>query len=206
MAKYGLFCGMFNPVHIGHLMVADEAVKQKDLDTVIFMPSANPYHKNTSSVVDGYVRLDMVSRACWSNKKFVFSDFEIRRKDETFMVDILEALHNKIDSQKDSVYLILGDDDLLDILSWKNADKIFNLCTILVFVRDSSARKSAEMSANMLSEQYGANIEIMNTRCLHISSTDVRERILNGRSFRYLVSDPVYEYIVERGLYGYTGE
>ena len=119
------------------------------------------------------------------------------------MVDILEALHNKIDAQKDSVYLILGDDDLLDILSWKNTNRIFDLCTILVFVRDSSARKSAEMSAKMLSEQYGAHIEIMNTRCLHISSTDVRERILNGRSFRYLVSDPVYFYIVEHGLYGY---
>jgi nicotinate-nucleotide adenylyltransferase len=187
-------------------MIADEAIKLKKLNSVMLIPAGDPYMKDHSVLLPGKTRYQMAVEACRTNPKLTVSTIEIDRKGQSYTIDTLDKIREQIDPREDQLFLIMGDDNLLDILSWKSAQRIMNMCNILVFVRDSSTRKAAEMTAKFLNESHGANIEIMNTRCMHISSTDIRNRIENDRSYRYLVSEPVYNYILDHELYGAKNE
>ena len=198
MKKVGIMGGTFNPIHIGHLLLAETAKSQYGLDTILFIPSGCPYMKREAPVLPGEIRAEMVSLAIRNNSRFSLSWIEIERGGNTYTCDTLRTL--KKENPDTEYYFILGADSLLAIESWKNPEEIFASCTLLTAVRDETDRE-LEAAEKRLSEKYHAKIGRPMCKNMDISSTDIRKFIKNGQSVRYLVPDAVIQYIEQHKLY-----
>lgn len=196
--KIGIFGGTFDPPHIGHLTMADEAVKKFNLDRVYFVPANNPYMKERV-VTPASERLILVSAACGLD--YYPSACEIIRGGPSYTVDTLRYFQKQFPDSE--FYLILGADAFEQIGKWNEYGYILNNATLVVFGRPGYANLDntsayAEGFKQILPK---ARIEII-PFTLDISSTKIRKRIANNQSVRYLVTAPVYRYIKEMGLYG----
>lgn len=196
--KVGILGGTLDPIHMGHLIIAQTAMQALSLEKVVFMPSGNPPHKNTMNITDAYKRLEMVKYAIDNNDNFMYSDFELKRDGIIYTSDTLKLLK---DTYKDTeFYFIMGADSLLAIETWHEPEIIFRLCNIVVADRDS-LNLELTRKTEYLKEKYGAKIFHMESPLINISSSYIRECIKNGKSIRYLVHDNVAKYIYEKGLY-----
>lgn len=198
MKKVGIMGGTFNPIHIGHMILAETAGSQYGLDTILFIPSGCPYMKKGVPVLPGEIRAEMVSLAIRDNSRFSLSRIEIERGGNTYTCDTLRTL--KKENPDTEYYFILGADSLLAIESWKNPEEIFASCTLLTAVRDETDRE-LEAAEKRLSEKYYAKTGRLLCKNMDISSTDIRKFIKNGQSVRYLVPDAVIQYIEQHKLY-----
>lgn len=197
--KVGIMGGTFNPIHIGHLILAETARTQFGLDKILFIPSGHSYMKKEMDIPAGEVRAEMVSLAIDNNSFFDLSLMEIKRPGNTYTYETLEAL--KEENPDTDYYFILGADSLLAIEKWQSTQKIFDLCTILVAVRDNNCFRQMEEEAQRLSEKYQGEVLLLQCGNMEISSTQIRENVKNGQSIRYLVPDKVIEYIEKNQLY-----
>lgn len=191
--------GTFNPIHIGHLIIAEKAREQFHLEEILFMPSGTPYMKNVSEVLPGSVRMDMTKLAIESNPFFSISTLEIDKKGSTYTYETLETLHDK--NPNTEYYFILGADSLFAIQRWKNPEKIFANCHLLAALRDDKSAEEMEAQAAFLKTKYNANISLITTGHIEVSSSMIRDLAGKNRSIRYLVPDAVYDYIIENKLY-----
>lgn len=202
MKKAGIMGGTFNPIHIGHLIAAEEVREKLDLDYVIFLPSGNPPHKAESDVLEGRERYEMVRLAVEDNNCFRASDLEISRTGKTYTYDTLMDLRN---SYKDiEFYYLIGFDTLRDMETWKNIREVFMMTTFVVVNRGSLKDEMSEEIARKIS-LYNAKILVVEMPGIDVSSTDIRARVSGGKSIRYLVPHRVYDYIMNRGLYRSEG-
>jgi len=199
MEKVGIMGGTFNPIHNGHLLLAETAREALDLDRVLFMPSGNSYMKEASLILDGDKRSQMVRLALSGNPYFLFSDLELGREGPTYTCDTLAIL--KAQSPKTQFYFILGEDNLLMLKAWKDPAYLFQNCVIAGAVRESGSIVRIREAAELLRKEYRADIRILPERRIDISSTEIRERIKKGRSVRYMLPESVMDYIAENGLY-----
>lgn len=197
--KMGIMGGTFNPVHNGHLLLAETAREALGLDGVLFMPSGNSYMKDASLILDGEIRADMVRLAVKGNPYFFFSDLELKRKGPTYTCDTLASL--KAAGPQVSYYFILGEDNLLTLKYWKNPAFILQNCVIAGAVRESSGMDRIEENAELLRKEYQADIRILPAKRIDISSTEIRDRIKKGQSVRYMLPESVIEYIARKGIY-----
>ncbi len=197
--KTGIMGGTFNPIHMGHLLLAENAKEAFGLDEILFVPSGLPYMKNGIEIADKWMRLEMTRLAVSDNPAFVLSSAEVEREGNSYTWETLELLREK--EPETEFFFIEGADSLFAMESWKNPEIIFRDCTILAAVRDGKDDDDLREQIARLEKKYGARIGLIGMKEISFSSTDIRERIRNGRSIRYMVPDKVIEYIKKYRLY-----
>jgi len=186
--KIGILGGTFNPVHIGHLILAEEAREKLGLEKLYFVPTFLPPHKDNSDIAFAQDRLEMVKLAIDGNKYFYTSDMEIRRNGRSYTIDTLNEFKKKY--PKDELYFIIGSDLLKYLDEWKDLDEIIKLIKFIVATRPGFPL-----------EKIPNYIKTMEIRAVDISGFEIRKCIQEDKSFRYLVPDAVYKYIVKKKLY-----
>ena len=186
----GLFFGSFNPIHNGHLILAQSALNMTDLDRVWFVVSPQNPFKKKKNLLSEYDRYTMVEMAVRNNDNFRASNIEFSLPKPSFTIDTLTHLADRYRSYKFA--LIMGQDNLTHFHKWKNYEAILNYYRIFVYPRGNE-------EPNELVEH--PNVELFEAPLLDISATFIRKTIQAGRSVRYLVPDAVYEYLGESGVY-----
>jgi len=198
--KTGIFGGTFNPIHNGHLIIAESVREQFGLDRILFMPSGQPPHKRDSEVIDPERRFEMVKLAVQSNPDFEASRMEIDRAGFTYTVNTLQKLRAEYGSET-GLYFIIGADVVPELITWKDFRQVFELCEFIAVLRPGFDKEAFSREIGRISGDFGAVIHTVDARLIDISSTDIRERCSRGESIRYLVPDAVREYINKEGLY-----
>jgi len=193
--KIGILGGTFNPVHIGHLILAEEAREKLGLDKIIFVPTALPPHKDNLNIAPAKDRLKMLKLAVASNKFFAVSDIEIKRGGRSYTIDTVREL--KKNNPADSLYLIIGSDLITYFDDWKDIDQIAKIVTFVVATRPGYPLEAAGSYAAM--QEVG--IKTLAIRAVDVSGFEVRQCIARNQSFGYLVPDKVFDYIKKRKLY-----
>ena len=199
MNRIGIMGGTFNPIHNGHLYLAKEACKQFALGQILFIPSGTPYMKDLNEVLPGKLRAAMTTLAIQDYPQFSMSTMEIEKKGNTYTYETLETLGGIY--QGAELFFILGADSLFAIEDWRCPERIFLSCRILAAIRNDISTEKIEEQASYLRQKFDADILIMQTDVIDISSSLIRERIQEGRSVKGLIPDIVYDYIFEHELY-----
>lgn len=197
--KIGIMGGTFNPIHNGHLLLAENARETYGLDAVIFMPSGNSYMKDTFSMPEGSIRAHMVELALEGNPYFFSSHMEVVRKGPTYTCDTLKELKER--SPANTYYFIMGADNLLTIENWRDPATLLRSCTVIAATRGTGTKQELERMSAYLISKYQADIRLLPVRFLDISSSEIRQRIRDGMSARYMLPDKVLAYIETNRLY-----
>jgi nicotinate-nucleotide adenylyltransferase len=190
--RLGLFGGTFDPPHIGHLIVAQDVHDALGLDRVIFIPAAVPPHKADEGVSPPALRLEMIRAAVADDDRFRVSDVELRREGPSYTVDTLEELRSRDPGA--FVYFIVGADQFRSFHTWREPEAVARLARLAVMTRSGW---SPDRDAPPIDVEYEA---VPVTR-VDLSSTDIRRRIREGRSVRYMVPGPVLRIIERERLY-----
>ena len=204
MKRIGIMGGTFNPIHVGHLLLAQGAMESEKLDEVWFVPTGCSYMKNFQDMVSPAERYEMTCLAVADNAHFKCCDIEIRREGYTYSYETLEALKKAY--PKHQFYFIFGADCLFSIESWKYPERIFAASSIIAAVRGDTSLEEMEGKCLELKEKYGGDIRLFPFLNLEISSTDIRKRVCKGQSIRYLVPEEIRTYIEEKGFYKNEGK
>ena len=199
--RIGILGGTFDPVHIGHLVLAEEALSKLKLDQIWFIPTGKPWLKESLEITDGFNRLEMVKIATKSNPRFVASSIEIDRSGPTYTIDTLRYLKDKLGTET-SIYFILGLDTLANFHRWNQPEEILDLCEFVVSNRPGFGNTKILDEQLERFESIGSITTLLNIPMLDISGTNLREMIRQGLSIKYRVPDGVEEYIYFNGLYG----
>jgi nicotinate-nucleotide adenylyltransferase len=189
--RLGVLGGTFDPPHIGHLLAASDAVEALALDKLSFVPAAIPPYKARTVQASPEQRLKMLELTIAEDPRFEASRLELDRDGLSFTVDTLEALSK--DSPDASLFMLIGEDLATQIASWRDADRIAQLATIVVLVRATASTQSALESTLPMMR--------LATRRIEMSSTEIRDRIRAGRSIHGFVTDAVAAFIDAAGLY-----
>ncbi|MBI4340034.1 MAG: nicotinate-nucleotide adenylyltransferase [Chloroflexi bacterium] len=198
--RLGILGGTFDPVHIGHLLVAEEARTRLGLEEVLFIPTGRPWLRAGEPISLGRDRLAMVGLAIDSNPFFRASDMELRRPGDTYTVDTLRALHAEYGGRRE-LYFILGMDTFEQLPRWREPDAILQLCHLVVVSRPGHGSAAVERVADRLGARLRERTVVIEGLEVGISGTDIRRRVAAGQSIRYRVPEPVRRYIAARGLY-----
>jgi len=193
--------GTFDPIHFGHLVTAEEALVQFNLDRVVFMPTGHPAFKTHERVTAAEHRYLMTVIATSSNPDFDVSRMEIDRPGLTYTVDTLLDLR-EIHGPQTDLFFITGADAVWEIVSWKDADRVADLCTFIGATRPGYDLAGVATQYEELATTF--HIEYIEVPALAISSTDIRRRVSDRRPIRYLVPEAVGAYIRKYGLYQET--
>ncbi len=199
MKKVGIMGGTFNPIHNGHLFLAEHAYEQAGLDYILFMPTMNPPHKTDMSILSAEHRINMVREAIKNNPHFIISDLELNRPGITYTSDTLIAI--KEDNPDTEYYFIVGGDSLMMMEHWMEPQTVFNLSTIIAGGREQCSQNQLEEQVKNLENIYNGKIILLDMPLMEISSEITRDRVANGKSIRYYVPDKVVSYIKEHDLY-----
>jgi nicotinate-nucleotide adenylyltransferase len=187
--RLGVMGGTFDPIHYGHLVTAEEALQQFELESVVFVPTGRPGMKEHEVVSPPEDRYLMTVIATASNPRFRVSRMEVDRDGPTYTVDTLRGLKAEVDAD---LFFISGADAILEIVQWKEPDELFELAHFI-----AATRPGYDIAAF---DPHPA-ITVMNIPALAISSTDIRDRMAHGRPIRYLVPEGVNSYVQKAGLY-----
>lgn len=191
--RLGIFGGTFDPIHIGHLLLAELARYLLHLDRVLFVPAARPPHKG-EVVASPEHRYRMTALACADNPHFEVSDLELRREGPSYTVETLRWIQRDSPAGTEP-YLLIGADIARDLETWKDHERLLEESKVVVLAR-------AGVSQSELPERVASRATVLSTPILEISSTEIRRLVRAGGSIRYQVTDPVESYIRSRGLYG----
>lgn len=193
--RVGIMGGTFDPIHLGHLVTAEEARVELKLDEVIFVPAGAPWQK--ADVTSPEHRYLMTVLATAANPDFSVSRIEVDRSGPTYTVDTLRAVRRVLPD--DALFFITGADAILNILTWRDAQECLQLAEFVAATRPGHHFEELETGA------LRDRVTCLDVPALAISSTDVRERLRSGRSVRYLIPREVEEYARKHGLYGTPG-
>ena len=199
--RVGIYGGVFNPPHHGHLVAAQEAHSQLELDVVVWVPVGDAPHREIESDPGAEARFEMVKLATAADERFRVSRIEIERDGPSYTVDTLRALRER--EPEDELFLILGGDQALALPTWHEPEQVLELATLGVFERGSSSRNAIGIT---IGRMVGADrVRFLEMPRIDISSTMVRRRAATGKPIRYLVPDKVANYIGAQSLYGARG-
>lgn len=197
--KIGILGGTFNPIHLAHLLMAEYALEAAKLDKVIIMPSGISYLKRDRKVLPASDRLKMVELSIRNNPNLIASDLEIKREGNTYTYETLKELKS---IYPDIIfYFIVGADCLFTIENWVEPKQIFENCILLAAGRNSASNESMLAKKQELEDKFDAHIVLMDFPQINISSTKIREKIKDGKSIRYMVTDEVRDYICNNQLF-----
>jgi nicotinate-nucleotide adenylyltransferase len=195
--RLGILGGTFNPPHLGHLIGAQEAARELALERVLFVPAAVPPHKPVESEPGAAHRLELCRRAVAGDSRFAVSDLELKRPGPSYMVDTLTEL--RAHAPHDELVLILGGDIAAGLPHWHRAERVLELAAVAVARRRGTTRGAVERALATL--EGGERAHFFAMPRIGISSTMIRRRVRAGQPIRYLVTEPVREYIEAHGLY-----
>jgi nicotinate-nucleotide adenylyltransferase len=199
--RVGILGGAFNPPHIGHLVCAQEALIQLELDTVVWVPVGEAPHRELQEDPGPEARLEMVEVAIADDERFTASRIEIDREGPSYTLDTLDELHKQ--SSKDELFLILGGDQAAALATWHEPEKVLERATLAVFERMSWGRNAIVIK---IGRMPGAErVRYLDMPMIQVSSSAIRRRVRDGVPIRYLVPDKVVEYIATHELYGGKG-
>jgi len=186
--KTGILGGTFNPIHIGHLILAEEAREKLGLERVIFVPAYLPPHKDNSDIAPASDRLKMVRLAIRGNRYFMASGIEIRRDGRSYTIDTIKGFKELY--PRDELYFIIGSDLLKYLNDWKDLGEIIKMVKFIVATRPGYPL-----------ERIPSYIQTMPIRAVDVSAYEIRSCVRENKSFRYLVPEEVLKYINKKGLY-----
>ena len=211
--KLGILGGTFDPIHLGHLRVAEEITEKLDLERLFLIPSAVPPHKEIKPVTPFEHRLAMAQLAAQESPKFEALDLEGRRQGFSYSVETLRELHQTL--RPDPVlYFIIGMDAFLEIKTWKEYERIFDYAHFVVITRPGFPYRELEPFLSSMDIGFthsdeeggflhpsGSKVICEQTTHIDVSSTQIRKRVMMGKSIRFLVLESVRTYIIEKELY-----
>jgi nicotinate-nucleotide adenylyltransferase len=212
--KWGLLGGTFDPIHTGHLRCAEEVLEIFDLNRIIVVPASKPPHKIDAAITSFHHREQMIMQAIEGNPVFSFSDVEKRREDTSYSVETVEYILKKY-MENLKLYFILGQDAFHAIQTWKDWQRLLLLCNFVVMTRpgyedrglegilpaDFASRFTYDDTVKGFRGPTGHVIFFRGVTFLDISSSDIRKRVREGKSIKYLVPETVRHYIVKNSLY-----
>jgi nicotinate-nucleotide adenylyltransferase len=190
MEKIAILGGSFNPIHIGHLILANTVCEEFNLDKIIFVPCYIQPLKSNEDFASAEDRLAMIKLAIQNNPKFELSDIEIKRKGKSYTVDTLKYFKQKYDD----LYFVIGADNIKDFHRWKEPDTILKLAKLIVTNRGGIEKKIPQ-------RLRGKKIFVCKIPDIEISSTLIRNNIRSNKSIKYLVPEKVEKYIIKNKLY-----
>jgi nicotinate-nucleotide adenylyltransferase len=197
MGDIGILGGTFNPPHMGHLIMAQEALDQLDLDRVVLMPVAVPPHKEAREDPGAAARLELCRLAVADDERFEVSTLEIERGGASFTVDTLRELHD-VEPEHDLTFIV-GGDMAQSLPAWREPEAILGLARLAVAEREGVGRDDIARRLDPLHD--GDRVVFFDMPRIDVSSSTIRRRVAEGRPVRYLVPDAVVAAIVEQGLY-----
>ncbi|HAR84839.1 MULTISPECIES: nicotinate-nucleotide adenylyltransferase [unclassified Clostridium] len=197
--KKAIFGGTFDPIHIGHIHIAYEALYNLSLDEVIFMPNGRPPHKRARAVTEEKIRYKMVYQAIKGEKKFSISDFEIKSDSLSYTYNTLMQFNHR--EPYTQWYFLVGVDSLMTLRQWKNIHIILDNCTLVVFSRTGYAMDDVLKMKKDLEKEYGKEIILLEMSLLDISSTEIKKKISEDKMVNYLLPQGVEEVINQYNLY-----
>ena len=190
--KLGVLGGTFDPIHIAHLLLAEQAREQLALDRVLFVPAGDPWRKAYRRVTPSQHRLAMTRLAIAGDPGFEVEECEIRREGPTYTADTLRELHGRF--ARAELFLLLGEDALADLPFWHEPESLAENATIVVAPRGGVVLPELPFDPE--------RVVRIKMPFMDVSSTDLRDRARHGKSLRYLVPDAVVDYIREHNVYG----
>ena len=198
--RIGILGGTFNPVHTGHLIIAQHALEQVALDTVVFVPCANPYHKATDDLAEAGHRLAMLETAVSEDPRFEVSRADIDRGGDSYSVDTVADTRRRHPDAR--IEFIIGTDSLLELHTWKNVYDLLESCPFITMARPGF--RVEDPGQLHLRPPWPEKLlgNVMMGRVIDISSSEIRRRVREGKSIRYLVPEGVEGYIRGERLYG----
>ncbi len=197
--RIGILGGTFDPVHVGHIFVAEEARIRLSLDMVLFVVAGNPWLKVERDISLSEHRIEMVRLSIAKHKQFDISTVEVERGGPSYTVDTLEELRTA--SGENEYYLILGRDSFTELPLWKEPERIVEMCKLVVVPRIGTNLPELREVAARIRGLSGENVVTLDSPMIGISSSGIRERVARGLPIDYLVPGEVEKYIVAHGLY-----
>lgn len=194
MQKIGIMGGTFNPIHTAHLAIAESALSAFSLDGIMFLPNSIPPHKAHDNSIDTKHRIKMVEAAIRGNEKFFISLYEVENGGFSYTVDTLRHFSTIYEE----IYFIIGGDSLRDFPKWYKPQEISDMCILAAYPRGNLDFKA---HSENLRELFGADVRELDAPRLDISSSDIRNRLKQGKSVKNLVPDSVLEIIEKNNLY-----
>lgn len=200
--RVGILGGTFDPVHVGHIFIAEEARIRLSLDRVLFIPAGNPWLKVDHSVTPAVHRVEMVRLAIAKHAHFELCTVEVERSGPTYTVDTLEYLNRQSD---DELYFILGLDSFVDLPLWREPERMVQLCRLVVVPRSGTNLPELGEVAEKVDGLSEDNVVTLDSPMIGISSSGIRDRVARGLPIDYLVPGEVDRYIIAHGLYRTDG-
>lgn len=202
MARIGLYGGSFNPVHVAHLVLAEQACEALALDRVVFIPARLPPHKDPAGLVAARERVRMVRLALTGNPRFSVSEIELKRRGRSFSIDTVLAMRRRFGA-KAELFFLIGADTIAELPTWRQVGRLVRLCTFVPLSRPGvRLPKAGDLALTLgAKEARGILKRMIKMPRLEISASDIRRRVVEGRSIRYLVPDAVDAYIRRKKLY-----
>ena len=202
MKRIGILGGTFNPIHMGHLIMAEEVYQQHHLSKIIFIPAYIPPHKYVNDLAEAHHRYQMIKAVISGKSKFEVSDLEIKREGKSYTIDTVQEILDHYGKDCE-VFLIMGADSLNELELWKNIKRLSQLCHFVIvnrpgFKTEVSARLVEIIGSNNILDMERLRVEI---NPVGISSTDIRKRLNDGVQIKDLVPECVEGYIKEHSLY-----
>lgn len=198
--KIGIMGGTFDPIHNGHLMLAEYAYQQFSLDEVWFMPNGNPPHKSNETIeTQTKNRVEMVKRAIAEKSYFALQLYEVENKKVHYSYKTMEYFKKRY--PENEFYFIIGADSLFSIEKWVHPELLLKDCIVLAAYRDDKGTEEMLSQIEYLSKKYSADIRLLNTPNVDISSSEIRDNLKDGESIKKMVPISVFAYIEENQLY-----
>ena len=197
--RLGIFGGTFDPVHYGHLMVAECCREALNLDEVRWVPAASPPHKPGVRITDGHARADMLTLALSGYPEFCVDRRELRRAGPSFTVDTLSEFQNEFPAAE--LFLLIGADSLRDFTTWREPDRIAQLATIVACNRPGLPAITADQIASWVGKAIASKVMSVQIPGADLSATDLRDRARTGRSLRFRTPRAVEAFLTQHKLY-----
>ncbi|MBA7484299.1 Nicotinate-nucleotide adenylyltransferase [subsurface metagenome] len=200
----GVLGGTFDPIHMGHLIIAEEIRGQLDLAEVLFVPAGEPWLKTNNSISPAEHRVQMLRLAIADEPSFKLSTIEIERAGPSYTVDTIAQFKSQIGTE-DRLFFILGWDNLMQLPQWREPSRLVQMCSLVAVPRvgyPSPDLNTLEAAIPGLSQ----GVILLNTPQIEISSSEIRNRVARGLSIHHLVPEPVERYIREHNLYTKSSE
>ena len=197
--RVGILGGTFDPIHNGHLMMAEAVRDEYEMEKVLFIPAAQPPHKRGHKISSAEDRYMMTVLATCMNPAFEVSDIEMRREGPSYSIDTVRALLRATGGDSE-FFFFAGAAVIREIYTWERIEELLAICPFIAASRPG-CRPDVERTRNLLGDLGVRQIHLLNTPELEISSTDIRERVAAGRSIKYIVPSEVEHYIYKKGLY-----
>jgi len=192
--KTCLFGGTFDPPHFGHLIVAQTIFEAEHFDQIVFMPAHKPPHKLDIKISNVDVRIEMLKIATKDNPNFIISDNETKRGGISYSLDTILSYKKEFDTKTEDLFYLIGSDSLKQFNTWHNPKEILNQCRLIVAIRPGF--RPSDIPNWIL-----AKVQFANIPRIEISSTQIRQRWEEGKTIRYMVTQPIWEFINENNIY-----